>query len=274
MPAWVYLFAAAAPLMMAAGYDAEILAWRAQRESNLKSDTGWLTVAGLFWLKEGSNPFGSAATNDIVLPAGPAHAGVFELHGDHITGTLSEQPARALKPDSEEPADVLRIQDLTMFVIKRGERYGIRLRDKNSSYRRDFSGLHWYPVKPAARVQARWVANSEKIVIPNILGQKEEDTSPGYAVFSWGGHEHRLYPTEEDGKLFFVFRDLTAGKETYPAGRFLYADMPRDGRVLLDFNKAYNPPCAFTAYATCPLPPPSNRLNVRIEAGELKYGSH
>jgi uncharacterized protein (DUF1684 family) len=274
MTGWAHLFMAAAPLLMAAGYEAEIAAWRAQREANLRGDAGWLTVAGLFWLKEGRNTFGAGPSNDIVLPAGPAQAGVFEMHGGTVTGGLSGEPARPLKPDSEEPADVVKIQDLTMFVIKRSDRYGIRLRDKNSSFRREFSGLHWYPAKASARVNARWVATPEKIVIPNILGQKEEDKSPGCAVFMWGGHEQRLYPTEEDGRLFFVFRDQTAGKETYPAGRFLYADMPRDGHVVLDFNQAYNPPCAFTPYATCPLPPAQNRLNVRIEAGELKYGEH
>jgi uncharacterized protein len=274
MLSWAHLFLAAAPILMAAGYEVEIAAWRAQREANLKSDSGWLTVAGLFWLKEGPNTFGSESTNDIVLPAGPPHAGVFEMRGTTVTAALGGGPGRTLTPDSEKSGDVVKIQDLTMSVIRRGDRYGIRLRDRNSSFRRGFSGLHWFPVKAPARVNARWVATSEKIVVPNILGQKDEETSPGYAVFPWGGHEHHLYPTEEDGKLFFVFRDLTAGNETYPAGRFLYADMPRDGRVVLDFNKAYNPPCAFTPYATCPLPPAQNRLNVRIEAGELKYGSH
>jgi uncharacterized protein (DUF1684 family) len=120
-------------------------------------------------------------------------------------------------------------------------------------------------------VTARFVATPGKITIPNILGQKEEETSPGYAAFRWDGQEIKLYPTEEDGRLFFVFRDLTTGKETYPAGRFLYADMPRDGLVVLDFNKAYNPPCALNDFATCPLPPPQNRLKLRIDAGELKY---
>jgi uncharacterized protein len=271
-PAFILL--AAAPLLMAVGYEAEILAWRVQRENALKSDTGWLTVAGLFWLNEGRNSFGSAGTSDIVLPDGPARAGAFELHSGSVSVTLPGQPARPLKFDSEADADVVKIKDLTLFPIKRGDRYGIRLKDKNSTFRREFTRLHWYPVVEAARVTAHFVATPEKITIPNVLGQKDIETSPGYAMFHWGGHEVRLYPTEEDGKLFFVFRDLTTGKETYPAGRFLYADMPSNGSVVLDFNKAYNPPCAFTPYATCPLPPPQNRLPVRMEAGELKYGSH
>jgi uncharacterized protein len=274
MPHWAYLFLAAAPILVAAGYESEIAAWRAERESKLKADTGWLTVAGLFWLRDGRNTFGSASSNDIVLPDGPTQAGAFEMHAGRVTATLAGQPPRTLKPDSEASADVVVLKDLTLFVIKRGDRYGIRLRDKNSSFRREFSTLRWFPVKESARITARFVATREKITIPNILGQKEEETSPGYAVFQWAGNEQRLYPTEEDGQLFFVFRDLTAGKETYPAGRFLYADTPRDGSVVLDFNKAYNPPCAFTPYATCPLPPPQNRMRVHIDAGELKYGSH
>jgi uncharacterized protein len=274
MPHWAYFFLAAAPILMAAGYESEIAAWRAQRENKLKADTGWLTVAGLFWLKEGRNTFGAASSNEIVLPDGPAQAGAFEMHAGHVTAALAGHPPRPLKPDSEAPPDTVVIKDLTLFVIQRGDRYGIRLRDKNSSFRRGFSTLHWYPVKESARITARFVATRETITIPNILGQQEEETSPGYAVFQWDGQEQRLYPTAEDNQLFFVFRDLTAGKETYPAGRFLYAEMPRNGSVVLDFNKAYNPPCAFTPYATCPLPPPENRMRVRIEAGELKYGSH
>lgn len=274
MPHWVYLFLAAAPILVAASYESEIAACRAERESKLKADTGWLTVAGLFWLKDDRNTFGTASSNDIVLTDGPAQAGAFEMHAGQVTAALAGQSPRTLRPDSEAPTDVVILKDLTLFVIKRGDRYGIRLRDKNSSFRREFSPLRWYPVKESARITARFVAARAKITIPNILGQKEEETSPGYAVFQWAGHEQRLYPTEEDDQLFFVFRDLTAGKETYPAGRFLYADMPRDGSVVLDFNKAYNPPCAFTPYATCPLAPPQNRLRVRIDAGELKYGSH
>src|SRR5690348_10476269 len=193
MPHWAYIFLAAAPFLIAAGYESEIAAWRAERENKLKADDGWLTVAGLFWLKEGRNTFGRAASNDIVLPAGPEHAGAFEMHAGQVTAAIPGQPARPLKPDSEAPADVVAIQDLTLFAIKRGDRYGIRLRDKNSSFRRSFSNLHWYPVKPAARITARFVATPGKIAIPNILGQTEEEIGPGYAVFQWEGKEQRLY---------------------------------------------------------------------------------
>ena len=269
-----YLVLALAPAAMAMTYSDEILAWRAQRESKLKADSGWLTLAGLFWLKEGPNSFGSAGGNDIVLPDGPAKAGTVDLHGSKVTVTLAGGAPRALQPDKEEAGEVVRVKDLTLFPIQRGDRMGIRLKDKNSSFRREFTGLHWFPVKESARVRAKFVAAPGKVTIPNVLGQKEEQDSPGYAVFQWEGHEVKLQPVSEDGLLFFIFRDLTSGKETYGAGRFLYADPPKDGHVVLDFNKAYNPPCAFTPYATCPLPPPQNRLTVRVDAGELKYGVH
>jgi len=164
-------------------------------------------------------------------------------------------------------------------VIERGGRYGIRLKDRESALLKEFGGLRWFPVREDYRVEARFVphASPMKIAVPNILGQVEELPSPGYAAFTIGGREVRLDPVlEEPGatELFFIFRDQTTGKQTYPAGRFLYAPMPKDGRVTLDFNKAYSPPCAFTPYATCPLPPKQNRLSVRIEAGELTGKPH
>jgi uncharacterized protein (DUF1684 family) len=162
-----------------------------------------------------------------------------------------------------------------MFVIQRGDRYGIRLKDKNSRFRREFTGLHYFPVREQYRLTARFVPDARKIPIPNILGQTESVSSPGYVEFTLDGRKLRLTPVEESpGSLFFIFRDLTSGKETYGSGRFLDTDMPKNGQVVLDFNKAYNPPCAFTPFATCPLPPKENRLPVRIEAGEMKYGDH
>jgi uncharacterized protein len=255
------------------GYQAAIAEWRRAREAALRADGGWLTVAGLFWLHDGANRFGTAKTNDIVLPDGPAEAGVFELHGGKVTVTMDGR-TRPLAPDSKDAAHAGR---LSLFVIKRGDRYGIRLRDPESEYRRDFQGIDYFPPDEAYRVTARWVAAPQQIPILNVLGQTEQAENPGYAVFRLEGKELRLYPIlEEPGaqQLFYIFRDLTTGEETYPAGRFFYSDMPRNGKVVLDFNKAYNPPCAFTPYATCPLPPKENRLPVRIEAGEKTYHSH
>ena len=250
-------------------WQSDIAAWKKAREASLKSN--WLQVAGLFWLREGANRFGKDAANDIVLPDGPARAGAFELRNGAVTVTMDGAP-RAVKPDS---ADVVAVGRLSLLVIERGGKFGIRLKDPESQYLRNFHGLEYFPVSRQYRVAARFVAEPRKIPILNVLGQTEQSECPGYAVFRLKGQELRLYPILEepgDQKLFFIFRDQTAGKETYGAGRFLYSALPKDGTVALDFNQAYNPPCAFTDYATCPLPPKENHLPVRIEAGEKKYG--
>ena len=268
-------------------YQAEIQQWRRNREAQLAAEDGWLTLAGLFWLKEGKNSIGSAPSNDIVLPsAAPPKLGVLEFHAGVTTFhpepgavTLQGKPANPeiLKPDTSGAPDILRVRNLSMMVIKRGERYGIRLRDNNSELRRHFAGLKYYPVQPDYRVRARFVPYSppRMIAVPNMLGQTENQPSPGYLEFSLHGQVLRLDAILEDNSLFLIFKDATAGKETYPAGRFLDTEMPgggSSGEVVLDFNKAYNPPCAFTPYATCPLPPQQNVLPVSIEAGELRYG--
>jgi len=256
-------------------YQTSIEQWRQQRETNLKADGGWLTVAGLIWLKDGANVVGSAASSDIVLPRGAARAGVFEFHDGKTVFHPTVGAAKELKADTEGKPDEVTFDGLTMFVIHRGNRYAIRLKDTASKFRKEFTGLHWYPVDPSYRVIAKFVAyqTPKLIAVPNILGETEMDPSPGYVVFTLRGHEFRLDPVIEDNQLFFIFHDETSGKETYPPGRFLYSDLAKDGKVVLDFNKAYNPPCAFTPYATCPLPPKQNRLAVRIEAGERKYGN-
>jgi hypothetical protein len=287
--------AAVAPASVARpdpAYRAEIETWRGQREARLKGDGGWLQVVGLFWLKPGATSFGTDPGNGIVLPAGstPPRAGVFDLQGGKTTvrmepgveATVDGKPVTAheLRPDVPGPPDVVKLGPrLTLHVIERGGRYGIRLKDTQSALLKEFTGLRWFPVREDYRFDARFVPYDppKKIPVPNILGQVEELPSPGYVAFTVGGREVRLDPVlEEPGadELFFIFRDQTAGKETYPAGRFLYTPMPKDGVVALDFNKAYSPPCAFTPYATCPLPPKQNRLPVRIEAGEMRSGHH
>lgn len=267
-----------------------ILQWRQQREARLRADGGWLTVAGLFWLKEGDNTFGADPSSDIVLPEGaPARAGVFRFHGGKTVvamapgagATIGGAPVteKELAPDSTGSPDLLALGALTMHVIQRGDRYAIRLKDLNSRFRKEFTGLHWYPVSEAHRISARFEPydKPKMIRVPTVLGTTEEMPCPGAAVFTLDGREVRMEPVIEapgDTELFLIFKDGTAGKETYPSGRFLYAPMPKDGRIELDFNKAYNPPCAFTPYATCPLPPEQNRTPARIEAGELTYGHH
>lgn len=272
-------------------YRAGIETWRQQREARLKADDGWLAVAGLFWLDEGPNRFGSGPDNAIVLPAGaaPPVAGTFELRQGRVgvrvepgvAVTAAGQPVTAMELRSDEPGppDVLKLGRLSLQVIVRGGRYGIRMRDPESEARRGFAGLRWFPIRDDLRFEARFVQwpSPRTIPIPNVLGQVNDLPSPGYVEFTVEGRRLRLEPViEEPGaeELFFIFRDQTAGQETYPAGRFLYAAMPKDGVVVLDFNKAYSPPCAFTAYATCPLPPPQNRLPVRIEAGEKNPHAH
>jgi uncharacterized protein len=272
-----------------ADYRAEVAAWRREREERLKAQDGWLSVVGLFWLEEGTQGMGRDRANEIVLPAGPPQAGVLERRGaltrvrlaEGLNATVNGKPAAGeveLKADDADAADVLAFASLQMFVIKRGERYGLRVKDAESPARRSFAGLRWFPVDEGYRVRGRFVPadTPRTLAIPNVLGQVEAMTSPGHVVFTLGGRELRLSPVLERGetKLFFIFRDETAGHETYPAGRFLYADPPQDGTGVLDFNRAYSPPCAFTDFATCPLPPPENRLPLRIEAGERRPAGH
>jgi uncharacterized protein (DUF1684 family) len=252
--------------VVAASYPESVEQWRTQREARLKSDTGWLTVAGLFWLKEGRNT--------VDYPGVPK--GQFELKGAKVTWLPASGAPVSMIADPAPNPTLVEHGDLTMFVIERGKRFGIRVKDKNARFRREFTGLKWYPVKESWRITAKWIPYQppKTISVPNILGESTEERCPGTAVFQVDGKEYRLEPTSENVALFFVFRDQTSGKETYGGGRFLYADAPKGGTVVLDFNKAYNPPCAFTPYATCPLPPPQNRLPLRIDAGELKYADH
>jgi uncharacterized protein len=268
-------------------YNSEIRQWRHMRETELISDEGWLTVAGLFWLKEGSNSIGSDRSNEIVLPRGAAppklgilefHDGVTTFHPQAGAMTVEGQPAgpQVLKADTSGAPDLLRVGRLTLFIIQRGSQYAVRLRDTKSEMRLHFAGLKYYPPKPEYRVKATFTPyDAPKLIkVANVLGQIEEKPSPGYVEFTLSGRTLRLDATIENGDLFFMFKDLTSGSETYPSGRFLHARMPagaKAGEIILDFNKAYNPPCAFTPYATCPLPPRQNQLPVRMEAGELRY---
>jgi uncharacterized protein (DUF1684 family) len=289
-PPWILstvLIASVAAAALGQGsYESSISTWRQKHEAGLKADDGWLTVSGLFWLKDGDNSFGSDPDNDVVLPGnkGPARAGKFILkHGEIKVRANAdagvyegEKSIRdlVLKTDSDKSPDVLRIGDLSLIAIKRGERYGIRIKDTNSRPRREFTGLHWFPVQESYRVTAKFVPGAEgrEIAITNVLGDVQNMKSPGTLIFNLNGHPYSLDPVaEDDGKLFIIFRDSTGGRSTYAAGRFLYADAPKDGVVTLDFNKAENPPCAFTAYATCPLPPRQNILDGSIEAGEKRY---
>jgi len=272
-----------------ADYAAGIERFRAEREERLRSETGWLTVVGLYWLEPGDNSFGSGPGSRILLPEGrgPEIAGSFTLADGKVTvragadsGVTLEGEAiteRELHTDVEGKPDVLELDDLTFYVIQRGDRYGIRVKDPRSEMLREFSGLESFPVDPDYRVEATLVPYDppKEVQIATVVGTVQPMLTPGRVEFTLNGEKLSLEPMvgePDDEEYFFIFRDGTSGKETYGAGRYLYTEAARDGRVVLDFNKAYNPPCAFTPYATCPLPPPQNRLPIRVEAGEKVYG--
>jgi len=272
----------------ALSYHDDIQAWRQEMEARLRADEGWLTLAGLYWLKEGPNRFGTDPAGDIVLPpaSAPGCVGSFGLLGDDVALRVSRgvmvavdgQPAEQaqLRPDISGSPTKVAVGSLTMIVIRRGARTGIRLWDRNHPARERFGGRQWFPIRERYRVNAVWTAwdPPRSISITDILGDTEDCASPGYVVFELDGQAARLIASSGDADgVFFAFRDATSGITTYPAGRFLTSPPPREGKVELDFNKAYNPPCAFTPYATCPLPPAGNDLRQRIEAGERYAGA-
>lgn len=255
--------------MAALTWQQSVQQWRADYEAGLRAPDGWLSVAGLFWLHEGDNLVGSDPQSEIVLPArAPKHAGVLKFAAGKVT-----YEGRALKPDSP---DTVRFGDIAMTIIVRGGKTGARLRDPNADTVKHFTGCTWYPVAESWRVTAKWTpyGPAKKIPITNVLGMTMSEDSPGVATFTLQGKTMRLEPVVEDNQLFFMFKDATSTTTTYGAGRFLYAAMPKNGAVELDFNKAKNPPCAFTSFATCPLPPKQNTLAIAVEAGEKKYGRH
>jgi uncharacterized protein (DUF1684 family) len=264
-------------------YQTTIQKWRQDREASLKSDDGWLTVSGLFWLHEGENRFGSGPLNDIVLPAGaaPADAGAFVFHSGRtvvqvkpgVAATINGKRIESaeLRPDT---SDQVVLGGVALLVHASGSRYSVRMKDKGSALRKNFKGLRWFPVDESYQVTGRFVPYqpAKKAQIQNVMGDITEVTIPGYVVFSLHGQELRLDAEDADADgISFVFRDMTSGRETYGAARFLDTPPPQGGKVVLDFNMAYNPPCAYNPYTTCPLPTPENRLRVRIAAGEMAY---
>lgn len=266
-------------------YVEAVTTWRAEREQSLKADSSWLTVAGLYWLREGENWVGASGTNDFVLPEGsaPDVVGVFEFEdrtatfkaAPGVTVTQNDTPVDSVVLEMGEK-HALAIGDLKMWLHYSGPRLAIRLRDLNSPIRKEFTGLKWFPVDPRYRVTAEFTPYPEpkRVDMLNILGDVESFESPGYVEFELMGETIRMEPlSAREGALWFVYRDGTSGNESYPAARFLRTDPPKNGEVVIDFNRSYNPPCAYNPHTTCPMPTKENRLKVRIEAGEKNYHS-
>lgn len=272
-------------------YVKSVDAWHKDRVARLGAEDGWLSLIGRDWLNPGENTLGSAPGSTVLLPewAAPAKAGLFILEGSAVRFRpfpgggllLNGKPATEalLKSDAEGKPDLLQAGRVRFYVIRRGDRFGIRIKDSETPARKAFHGVPRYPVDPAWRVEADFVPYAKPQIrqIPTVLGTSEPMSAPGLLTFKVGGREVTLEPMVEDPEhpeLFLIFKDATSAHGTYPAGRFLYAAMPRNGKVVLDFNRAINPPCAFTIFATCPLPPKQNQLDIAVPAGEKDPGLH
>lgn len=269
-------------------YTQEIAEWQQKRDAELRNPDGWLTLAGLFWLEPGRNSFGGDSSNDIHFPGLAApRLGEFIVSDDRVEvvvapgvditcqGTTISQ---MILTGSETEEEVLAYGSLRWFVIRRDGRWAVRLRDRAHPALAAFHGVEYFPADPTWRVTTRLVAHPTPVTIPvpTILGSVNQTPSPGILHFSLNGTEHQLIALgQADKPLSLIFADATSGQETYGSGRFLTVDTPSaDGETVIDFNRAYNPPCAFTPFATCPLPPAGNRLAIPIPAGEKKHGDH
>ncbi len=276
---------------MSDDYVKQIQEWRAANEQRLKSPTSWLALVGHHWLKEGDNTFGTSSNASLVLPDGieGKPEGKFVVEGERVTlvtteasGVLvNDSPAASvqLEIDASEAEtdgqDKIAIGNrLRLQLVRRSGKFAVRVRDSQSQAIQDFTGKKWFPIKPEYRVEARFSPYDppKAISIVNVKAQVVEANLSGHLEFELSGHSMELDAmVDSPDSLFIVFKDKTSGKSTYGAARFLLADLPVDGKVTLDFNKAYNPPCAFSPHALCPLPPEQNMLDIDIEAGELKY---
>lgn len=269
-------------------YQTEIENWKQKRIDYLRSDDGWLNLVGLFWLHQGKNTFGSGDDVEIRFPKNSIteNAGYFELNGTTVTLFVNESTDVTINNKIIRKAIIFSADSMNIFassgslkwnIIKREDKIGIRLRDLKSPLAKSFNGTDRFATDSSWRIKAylKKPQNNAGVFITNILGQTKAETTAGKLVFNFANKEYALDALEEDDQLFILFSDATSGKETYPSGRFMYADKPgADGITILDFNKAFNPPCAFTSFATCPLPPKQNILPFAVTAGEKKYGHH
>lgn len=273
----------------------ELLDWRAEHVAELQKPDGWLSLAGLDWLAAGDNSFGGAADNKIRLAGAPPHLGMLELRDDSVrlVAPAGGFPAEFLVAGAPATPQVLRtdadhdkhavhmsVGTLNMYVIRRADRFALRVKDSNSQAMRQFHGLKWYEPDEAYRVTAKWIPYNpaKKMTLLQMTGTSYEAAVPGAAEFQLSGTTYRLEPVLEDDppKLFFILRDTTSTSTTYGASRFLYTALPsggvaQPGELVLDFNHLENPPCAYTSFATCPLPPAGNRLPIALPVGELRY---
>ena len=267
-------------------YQKELLEWQKTLDTNLRKENSWLALAGLFWLEEGRNTFGAGDENDIIFPdAGiPSQIGAFVVDGEEVRlEVVGDTPVDVdgvpskealLHPDVSGSPTRLKLGSLTFILIRREDGFGIRLWDANNPQRESFPGRQWYPIDENFRIEARYVRFAEEkfVSFERENGADFEAKVGGEVHFSFDGREYALvaFEDEEDGDLFVIFRDATNGKDTYGSGRYMVVGAPQEGKAIIDFNRAYNPPCAFTPYATCPLPPAQNNLPISILAGEKK----
>lgn len=271
--------------MTEASYLDEIRTYQGEMDALLRAEDGWLTLAGLFWLAEGENKVGSAPHCAVPLPAeAPAELGWLDFYPPEVTLHLSNgQPVWVggeeksgiipLESDTNRNPTIIQIGPISFFIIQRGARTGVRVKHTNHPNRLNFPGRVWWPVDESFRVEAQIVPydKPKTIAIPDFLGDVNKEKVHTSLQFTYHGHSVSLdaLPTKS-GKFYLIFHDLSCGKGSYPPGRFLLTEHPEpEGQhVLIDFNKAYNPPCAFTNFATCPLPPQENHIPFTIQAGE------
>jgi uncharacterized protein (DUF1684 family) len=280
-----------------AAWQHDLTAWRAQHATDLQKPDGWLSLAGLEWLAAGDNTFGSAADNQIHLPASaPAHVGVLHLAGAVVTLLPSPdgfaqglqidgKPAQSQElltgADTDKGNPRMTIGTLNFYVVRRADRFALRIKDAKSTALVGFHGLKWYPPDADFRVKANWIPYTPRktVALATLIGTSYNQPVPGAAAFALEGKTYKIEPVVEENpavKLFFILRDTTSASTTYAACRFLYTDLPSKGleqvgELVLDFNHLENPPCAYTPYATCPLPPPGNRLPIPLPVGEQRY---
>jgi uncharacterized protein (DUF1684 family) len=291
VPAVVLMFAPACTQQVPEDpeYVSAIETWKTERDQGLRRADGWLTVVGLHWLKEGENVFGSDPGCAVPLPPGkaPDHAGTIEVKEDGVYLTVTSpddavtvegEPVQSIElvKDVEGEPTIVELGSLRFYIIERGEKLGVRVKDLESEHLRDFTGVESYPIDSSWQVEA-WFEPYDPLKplkVPNTIGQVNESDCPGAVVFDRNGKEYRLDVLDAGDSYWIIFADETNGGDTYGGGRFLYTDgLPDDdGALVVDFNKAYNPPCVFTPHATCPLPPSGNRLALAVEAGEKMYG--